>query len=102
MHTIVNITGYTRDENCEHCGRPLKHGIKLSDGRIVGATCFAKVLTKPRVANGKKFRLDAEAIIHRAKVAEFYPPHKWGHFGIYASALAFELNVASTESLVLA
>lgn len=34
----ISIVGYESDCNCEHCGRALRHGIRLSDGRLVGAS----------------------------------------------------------------
>ena len=49
----ISIVGYAEDEICAHCGRYLKHGIKISDGRIVGADCFDKQITKQSI-NGKK------------------------------------------------
>ncbi len=55
----ISIVGYESDCNCEHCGRALRHGIRLSDGRLVGATCLDKKLTKPRLHQGKSFRFGA-------------------------------------------
>ncbi|MDX3998414.1 hypothetical protein, partial [Pseudomonas aeruginosa] len=70
----ISIVGYESDCNCEHCGRALRHGIRLSDGRLVGATCLDKKLTKPRLHQGKSFRFGAEHIIKIAKVVQFYSP----------------------------
>jgi hypothetical protein len=64
------ITGYEPDCNCEHCGRKLRHGIRVSTGQVVGATCFNKVLTKPRTYQGKKYRVGEENVIRYAKIAE--------------------------------
>ncbi|WP_268797546.1 hypothetical protein [Pseudomonas huanghezhanensis] len=86
----ISIVGYENDCNCEHCGRALKHGIKLSDGRIVGATCLDKKLTMPRVYQGKKFRFGAEFIVRIAKVVEQYSPTSWSRFGVSASSATFE------------
>lgn len=86
------ITGYEQDGYCEHCGRPLKHCIRLSDGRIVGATCFDKTLTAPRQYRGKSYRLGTTGIIRLAKIAEFCPPADMGRrYGVYPEHLRFEL-----------
>jgi hypothetical protein len=66
------ITGYDEDCHCEHCGRALRHGIRISDGRVVGAQCFDKVLTKARKYNGKTYRVGHENIVRYAKIAEFH------------------------------
>ena len=41
--TNVSIISYREECNCDHCGRNLKHGIVLSDGRTVGATVVAQI-----------------------------------------------------------
>lgn len=86
----ISIVGYEAECNCEHCGRALKHGIKLSDGRIVGATCLDKKMTMPRIYQGKKFRFGADFIVKVAKVVEFYSPSNWARFGVSASSTTFE------------
>ncbi|HBO4600319.1 TPA: hypothetical protein L4U75_000872 [Pseudomonas aeruginosa] len=86
----ISIVGYESECNCEHCGRALKHGIRLSDGRLVGATCFDKKLTMPRTYQGKSFRLGAEIIVKIAKVVQFYSPNNWARFGVSASSATFE------------
>ena len=67
--TILQIVGYEPEHGCDHCGRALLHGIALSDGRVVGATCFDKKLTKPKEYNGRKYRVGAEEIIRLARNA---------------------------------
>jgi len=88
--TTFNITGYSQDEVCNHCGRSLKHGIKISDGRIVGATCLDKILTKPKMYHGKKYRLGAERIIHIAKVVELKSPSQWDAYMVSVKSTEFE------------
>lgn len=90
MGNKIEIVGYERESNCEHCGRALVHGIRISDGRTVGATCLDKQLTQPKEYQGKKFRLGAELIIRAAKVAQSYAPHQWARFGVSASTMTFE------------
>lgn len=86
----IQIVGYESECSCEHCGRPLKHGIRLSDGRTVGATCLDKQLTKPRSYHGKQYRFGAEFIVKIAKVVEYYSPANWARFGVSASSATFE------------
>lgn len=90
MTNTIGIAGYEQDCNCEHCGRPLKHGIRLADGRTVGATCLDKKLTKPKVYHGKKYRLGAERIIHIAKVTQFKPASHWNDYGVAPLSGTFE------------
>lgn len=86
----IQIIGYEKDCNCEHCGRSLKHGIRINDGRIVGAQCLDKSLTKPKNYQGKNYRIGSELIIRAAKVVEFYSPAKWGSFGVTSQTITFE------------
>jgi len=87
----LTITGYSNDEVCACCGKNLVHGIRLADGRIVGAQCFNKVLTKPITYGGKSYRLGAEGIIKYAKIAEFYTPQAASKkFNVYPEMLIFQ------------
>lgn len=88
--TIITIVGYEQDCKCEHCGRALVHGIRISDGRVVGATCLDKKLTAPKVYNGKKYRLGAELIIRAAKVVEWKHSSDWSRYGVSSATLQFE------------
>lgn len=88
--STYTIVGYETDCNCEHCGRALKHGIRLSDGRVVGAQCLDKSMTKPKMYQGKAYRSGAEFIIKAAKVVQRYNPTKWGAFGVTSSTIQFE------------
>lgn len=90
--TQISIVGYERDTLCQHCGRALLHGIRLSDGRVVGATCLDKKLTLPKRYQGKPYRLGAELIIKAAKVVEFHTPANYARFGVSAQTLQFELS----------
>lgn len=89
--TQIQIVGYEQEALCQHCGRTLKHGIRLSDGRLVGATCLDKKLTKPKQYQGKPYRLGAELIVRAAKVAQFHPASNWSRFGVSMATLQFEL-----------
>lgn len=84
------IVGYERDSKCQHCGRILKHGIRISDGRVVGATCLDKKLTKPKLYHNRPYRLGAELIINAAKVVELKAPSEWSGYGVSARTIEFE------------
>jgi len=86
----ISIVGYETDCRCEHCGRPLVHGIRISDGRVVGATCLDKKLTAPKMYHGKKYRLGTERIIHAAKVVQMKAPSEWDLYGVSAATIQFE------------
>lgn len=87
----LEIVGYDQNGTCEHCGRALKHCIRLSDGRIVGATCFDKKITRPKIYQGKKYRVGSTHIIKLAKIAQFVPVHQWSsRYGVGPSSFTFE------------
>lgn len=88
--TTLTIVGYEKECNCEHCGRVLKHGIRISDGRVVGAQCLNQSMTKPKVYQGKSYRIGSELIIRAAKVVQFYNASKWGSFGVSSSTIQFD------------
>lgn len=91
LTATLTITGYDTDTVCECCGKKLVHGIRLADGRTVGAQCFNRVLTKPLTYSGKTYRVGAENIIRRAKVREFYSSVVAAQrFGFYSSDFIFE------------
>lgn len=88
----ISIIGYEQDGSCEHCGRTLKHCIRISDSRLVGATCFDKKITLPKTYQGKKFRIGSSEVIRLAKIAEYVPVPDWKkQYGISANNLTFEL-----------
>lgn len=46
----IIITGYERDCECSHCGRPLKVGVKLAGfGGVFGSDCLARAAEKQKV-----------------------------------------------------
>jgi hypothetical protein len=84
------IVGYEQECNCEHCGRALVHGVKLADGRIVGATCLDKKLSLPRVRDGKSYRYGSEYIVKVAKVVHFKSADKWAAYGVNKQSTVFQ------------
>jgi hypothetical protein len=92
----LTIVGYSQDEVCAHCGKSLIHGIRLADGRVVGAQCLNKVLTLPQVYGGKSYRVGHENIIRYAKIAERYTESegiKRFGVGIYQRTFKADLSV---------
>lgn len=51
----ASILGYEDDCNCDHCGRKLKIGIKISGYGVIGADCLNKaiIFNKKRWGGGK-------------------------------------------------
>lgn len=89
MNTLT-IVGYEQNVNCQHCNKFLKHGIRLDDGRVVGATCFDNKLTEQKEYFGKKYKIGANGIIRLAKIAEYVHPSKWSQqYGISTDNLTY-------------
>lgn len=86
----IEIVGYEKEEVCAHCGRKLKHGIRLSDGSVVGAQCFNRDMTLPREYGGKKYRVGAEHIIKLAKVREFWSDERAYRSGFQPKDFVFQ------------
>lgn len=65
----IEITGYDRECECSHCGRPLKVGVKLA-GFVgaFGADCLAKSIAS-YVYNGRRYKHGADSIKERAIIA---------------------------------
>jgi len=82
------ITGYEQEVHCEHCGRHLKHGVRLADGRVVGADCFVKMVA-PKYYKGKKVRTTASWIRDVAKVVQFVSPDNWARYGVNEDATKY-------------
>lgn len=68
MANLICITGYVENADCGHCNRPLRHGI-ITDAGIVGATCFARKLTAPKLLRGKAYRPGADEVVYIARRA---------------------------------
>ncbi len=90
MKDQIEIVGYEQDGHCEHCGRKLRHCIRIDDGRIVGATCFDQKLTLPLVYQGKKYRIGPENVIRYARLRErFNASALQSRFGLGPSHFVF-------------
>jgi len=89
MANEIQIIGYVSEARCDHCGRALRHGIRIDDGRTVGASCLANVLTAPRRHAGKAYRYAPATVVDLAKVAEFAPAHLWANYGFNTASATF-------------
>lgn len=86
----IKIEGYEENSVCGHCGRELRHGIKVSNGLIVGASCLAnKIAGKKVKASGEEYSVSPSRIIDMAKVCQFVDPSKWSMYGVNQSAITF-------------
>jgi hypothetical protein len=86
----ITIVGYEQQTRCEHCGKPLKHGIRVSTGQIVGADCFDKHITKAKIYSGKKYRIGAEKVRELAKAAQFWSAERRAIAGLHPHLFVFE------------
>lgn len=68
----LTIVGYEQEGHCDHCGRALRHCIRLADGRVVGAQCFDQRLTRPRLYQGRPYRIGAQKVIELARLVQRY------------------------------
>jgi hypothetical protein len=67
MNTI-SITGYKRECNCEHCGRPLKLGVVTAERGTIGADCFVKLVAKDRARFSGNGKPSADGVKERAVI----------------------------------
>jgi hypothetical protein len=54
--TTISILGYEQECYCDHCGRALQHGVKVTGFGTIGADCFNKLIKADRKrfsGNGK-------------------------------------------------
>lgn len=86
----VEIIGYTQEENCDHCGRALKHVVITDCLGKIGTTCFLK-LTKNKTFYGKEYSLTPTIIKDYARSTR-YTEQRRADFGIYPHHLVFELK----------
>jgi hypothetical protein len=62
----VEISGFDRECECSHCGRPLKIGVRLAGfSGTFGADCLAKAATS-YLYLGRRYRQNADSIKERA------------------------------------
>ena len=67
MNTLT-ITGYERECNCTHCGRPLKLGVVTTERGVIGADCFVKLVARDRARFNGNGKPSAEGVKERALI----------------------------------
>lgn len=88
--TKLTITGYTKECDCEHCGRPLKLGVKTVERGAIGADCFVKLIaknTKRYSGNGKP---SAEMVKQYAIILTKGLEYAGRVHGLYAHSFTFD------------
>lgn len=91
----VQITGFQKECDCAHCGRPLKLGVTLA-GFVgaFGADCLAKAAA-PQVVGPYKQKLAADTLKQRAIVAGKGEEYAVRAYGWKLNGPAFLLTLIS-------
>ena len=93
-----SILGYDPETYCDHCGRPLKIGIRLSSFGVIGADCLntAIQLDLKRWGGGKP---GADLLRHLAKCREKFSQKDLERMGYYSRA--FDVDVVPEKLIKL-
>lgn len=86
----ITIIGYEKQCDCDHCGRALQHGIRVTGHGVIGADCFRAMIKSDR----KKFsqgKPDATFVRTLAKLAERDSPDMLRRLGYHASLFVYEV-----------
>jgi hypothetical protein len=65
----LTITGAIRECNCNHCGRPLKLGVRTDEVGTIGADCFVKLTTRDTKRFNGNGRPSADIVKNYALIA---------------------------------
>lgn len=92
MTTTAQIQGYEGECNCDHCGRNLKIGIRLSGYGIIGADCLNAAIKfdKKRWGGGKP---GAAYLRQLAKMRERESLESLSRIGYQPRAFDVEINM---------
>lgn len=90
MNTLT-ITGYERECNCEHCGRPLKLGVKTAERGLIGADCFVKMIARDRARFNGNGKPSAEGVKQYALVIAKGMEYASRMYGYSARSFVFPL-----------
>jgi len=66
---VLTIAGYEHDCLCEHCGRPLKLGVKTLEKGTIGADCFVRLIDRDRARFSARGKPSAETVREYAVIA---------------------------------
>lgn len=91
----ITITGYERECECSHCGRPLKVGVKLAGfGGVFGSDCLAKATEKQKVGS-YVFKVKAEGMKERAIIAQKGADYAMTRYGWQIGGANFKFTLKS-------
>jgi len=86
----ISILGYEAECDCDHCGRSLRHGIKVSGLGTIGADCFRAMIrsNRKRFSQGKP---DAAYVHTLAKLKERDSAAQLSRMGYGPNHFVFEV-----------
>lgn len=90
MIKTITITGYTQECNCEHCGRPLKLGVKTGEIGTIGADCFVKLIAKDKKRYSGNGKPSAEMVKQYAIIITKGLEYAARCHGLYAQSFQFQ------------
>lgn len=86
----ITINGYTKECNCEHCGRPLKLGVKTEERGTIGADCFVKLIAKNKKRYNGNGKPSAEMVKQYAMIIAKGLEYAGRCHGLYSYSFTFE------------
>ena len=86
----LTINGYTKECNCEHCGRALQLGVKVEELGIIGADCFVKLMAKNRARFSGNGKPSAKGVKEMAVIAAKGLDYASRMYGYSAKSFVFE------------
>lgn len=86
----LTIIGYEQECSCDHCGRSLKHGIKVGGLGTIGADCFNKMIKADRKKFSGNGKPGASYIRMLAKLKERDNPQTLRNLGYGDWSFTFE------------
>lgn len=88
----ISIVGYEKECYCDHCGRPLQHGIRTDRLGTIGADCFNKLIIGDRKRFSGNGKPGAPYVRTLAKLRERDSWETLSRFGYYPRAFDFVLK----------
>lgn len=86
----LTITGYEPEVHCEHCGRPLKIGIRVAEKGVIGADCFVRMVKVDRKRFSGNGKPSAEMVRQYAVIISKGLAYAASRYGYSASVFAFQ------------
>lgn len=86
----LTITGYEPDVHCEHCGRPLKIGIRVAEKGVIGADCFVRMVKFDRKRFSGNGKPSAEMVRQYAIIVSKGLAYAASRYGYSARTFLFQ------------